>query len=52
MPSPPAAPTAAAPHEDLPDTVLHPFVRVVQFYMDNCFGTNKSQFMFGAMAGG
>ena len=47
MPSPPAAPTAAAPHEDLPDTVL-----LVQFYMDNCSGTNKSQFKFGVMAGG
>ena len=52
MESPPAAPTAAAPHEDLADTVLHPFVRVVQFFMDNCSVTNKSQFMFGAVAGG
>ena len=52
MPSPPTAPPAAALHEDVPDTVLHPFLRVVQYFMDNCSGTNKSQFMFGAMAGG
>jgi hypothetical protein len=38
---------AAAPIEDVPDTVPHPFVRIVQYFMDNCAGTNKSQFMFG-----
>ena len=46
-----ASPTAAAP-PDLPmdNTKPHPFIRVVQYFMDNCAGTNKSQFVFGALA--
>lgn len=43
-------PATGVPYEDVPDTVIHPFVRVVQYFMDNCAGTNKSQFMFGALA--
>ena len=46
-----ASPTAAAP-PDLPmdNTKPHPFIRIVQYFMDNCAGTNKSQFVFGALA--
>jgi hypothetical protein len=34
------------PLKEVPDTVIHPFVRRVQYFMDNCAGTNKSQYMF------
>ena len=32
------------------DTSPHPFLRRVKFFADNCAGTNKSQFAFGALA--
>ena len=38
------------PCEPVPDTVPHPFIRTVHYNIDNCTGTNKSQFMFGALA--
>ena len=41
---------AAPPFVPVPDTVVHPFVRHVDYSMDNCAGTNKSQFLFGALA--
>lgn len=41
---------AAPPPEDVPDTAPHPFVRTVFYFMDNCGGTNKSQYAFGAIA--
>ena len=28
---------------------IHPLVRTLRYFMDNCAGTNKSQFMFGAI---
>jgi hypothetical protein len=39
-----------APTELAPNTTLLPFVRTIVDFMDNCSGTNKSQFMFGALS--
>ena len=46
---PPQAPQAPA-FTPYPDTKLSPCVRLVEYHMDNTCGTNKSQFMFGALA--
>ena len=46
---PPQAPQAPA-FTPYPDTKLSPCVRLVAYTMDNTCGTNKSQFMFGALA--
>ena len=46
---PPQAPQAPA-FTPYPDTKLSPCVRLVEYTMDNTCGTNKSQFMFGALA--
>ena len=34
----------------VPSTEPHPFIREVMLLMDNCGGTNKSQFAFGTLA--